>query len=115
MIAAVQDVVQQQLDAYNAHDALALANLYAEDAQQFEHPSNLIASGRAAIQARFATRFAEAKPHAKLISRIVSGNFVVDHEVITRNLAEGKVDVELVAMYEVVNRKIAKAWFRFTA
>jgi uncharacterized protein (TIGR02246 family) len=110
---AIEAVIQQQLDAYNAHDVAVLAKLYAEDAQQSEHPNSLIATGRTAIAARFATRFAENKPHAKLVSRIVSGNFVVDHEVITRHVKEGKVQVELVAMYEVIDAHIARAWFRF--
>jgi hypothetical protein len=109
----IEALIQRQLDAYNAHDVAALADTYAKDAQQFEHPNTLIANGHAEISARFAARFAENKPRATLLNRIVAGNFVIDHEVIERNLADGCSSVELVAMYEVIDDRIAKAWFRF--
>lgn len=106
-------LIQTQLDAYNAHDVAALADTYAEYAQQFEHPNSLIANGRTEITARFAARFAENKPYATLINRIVAGSFVIDHQMIERNTPTGRKSVELVAMYEVVDGRIAKAWFRF--
>lgn len=111
----IEAVIQRQLEAYNAHDVEALADTYAEEAQQFEHPNTLIATGRAKISTRFAARFAEHKPHATLINRIVAGNFVIDHEMIERNFPAGRRSIELVAMYEVVDGRIAKAWFRFGA
>jgi hypothetical protein len=109
----IEALIQRQLEAYNANDVEALTDTYAENAQQFEHPNTLIATGRAEICARFAARFAENKPHATLINRIVAGNFVIDHEMIERNFGDGRKSVELVAMYEVVDGRIARAWFRF--
>ena len=41
------DVVQAQLDAYNAHDVAALVAIYADKAQQFQHPDVLLAEGGA--------------------------------------------------------------------
>jgi hypothetical protein len=108
-------VVQQQLDAYNAHDIEALMATYAEDAQQFEHPAKLLASGSVQIRERFLARFAEPNLHALLLKRIVAGNMVIDHERVTRTLPEGTGRLELVAIYEVQNGKIAKAWFIFAA
>jgi hypothetical protein len=52
-------IIQRQLDAHNSHDLDALMATYAEDAQQFEHPSKLLASGAAEIRARFEARFQE--------------------------------------------------------
>jgi hypothetical protein len=104
-------VVQRQLDAYNARDLAALLATYAEDAQQFEHPSKLLASGHAQMRERFALRFTEPNLHAKLLNRIVMGNTVIDHELITRTFPEGPGKIGLVAIYEVQNGKIAKAWF----
>jgi hypothetical protein len=106
-------VVQRQLDAYNARDIDALLAIYAEDAQQFEHPSKLLASGSAQLRERFAARFAEPNLHARLVNRIVAGNVVIDHEKVTRNFPEGTGQIELVAIYEVQNGRIAKAWFLF--
>jgi len=108
-------IVQHQLDAYNAHDVDALVAIYADDAQQFEHPSTLLASGSAQLRERFATRFAESRPHAALLNRIVSGSLVIDHERITRTFPEGPGSMEMVAMYEVRGQRIARAWFVFGA
>lgn len=104
-------VVQQQLDAYNARDLPAIMATYAADAEQFEHPATLLASGSAQIRDRFALRFLEPNLHARLIQRIVSGNVVIDHESVTRVFPEGPGQVQLVAIYEIKNERISKAWF----
>jgi hypothetical protein len=108
-------VVQRQLDAYNARDIDALMATYADDAEQFEHPSTLLASGAAQIRERSSVRLKEPNLHARLLQRIVSGNFVIDHEKVTRTFPEGPGQIELVAIYEVTNGKIGKAWFIFGA
>ena len=73
--------VQRQLDAYNARDIDALLAIYADDAQMFEHPDTLIASGAAAMRERFTSRFQEPNLHAALLKRMVMGHIVVDHEI----------------------------------
>jgi len=104
-------VVQRQLDAYNTRDLDALLATYAEDAEQFAHPNQLLASGHAQMRERFALRFTEPNLHAQLLNRIVMGNTVIDHELITRTFPEGPGTLEIVAIYEVRDGKIAKAWF----
>jgi hypothetical protein len=104
-------VVQRQLDAYNARDIEALMATYADDARQFEHPSKLLASGSAELRERFAARFKEPNLHATLIHRIVMGQVVIDQEKVARTFPEGTGTIELVAIYEVQNGRIAKAWF----
>jgi hypothetical protein len=99
-------VVQRQLDAYNARDVDALLATYAPDARQYEHPATLLASGADEMRARFALRFQEPDLHARLVQRVVMGNLVMDHEVVTRNFPEGKGWIELVAIYEVVDGRI---------
>jgi len=106
-----ESLVQQQLDAYNAHDLDALLATYAENAQLFEHPATLLASGHSQLRARFALRFQESNLHAGLINRIVMDRFVVDHERVTRTFPEGPGTIELIATYEVVDGKIINAWF----
>jgi putative hydrolase of HD superfamily len=103
--------VQRQLDAYNAKNVDTLVAAYAVDAEQFEHPAKLLARGTAEIRERFKTRFLEPNLHAHLVKRIVAGNIVIDHELVTRTFPEGPGNVELVAIYEVQNEKIAKVWF----
>jgi hypothetical protein len=106
-----ETVVQQQLDAYNAKDIDALMATYAADAEQFEHPSKLLAGGAAHIRERFQARFQEPDLNARLIHRIIAGETVVDHEIVTRTFPEGTDQIELVAIYNVQNDKIKKAWF----
>jgi hypothetical protein len=103
-------VVQRQLDAFNSRDVDALLSVYAEDAQLFDHPSKLLASGSAELRQRYTVRFEEPNLHAVLLNRIVAGAIVVDHEKVTRTFPEGACEVELVMIYEVKEGRIAKAW-----
>ncbi len=110
---APEAVVQRQLDAYNARDVDAIVATYAEDAEQFEHPATLLAKGRAQLRERFAARFTETNLHATLLNRMVTGDIVIDHESIRRTFPEGPGLLELVAIYQVKDGLIAKAWFIF--
>lgn len=105
-----EEVVQRQLDAYNARDVDTLLAIYADDAQMFEHPATLLASGSTALRERFTARFQEPNLHAKLLNRIVMGNIVVDHEQVTRDFPEGIGTLELTMIYEIQNGRIARAW-----
>ena len=104
-------VVQRQLDAYNARDVDAWLETYAEDAEQFEHPATLLANGHAELRERIAARFREPNLHAKLIKRMVMGSVVIDQEVVSRTFPEGPGTIELIAIYQVQEGRIAKAWF----
>ena len=106
-----EKVVQRQLEAYNARDIEGIMSTYAPDAQQFEFPSTLLASGADQIRQRLLVRFKEPNLHARLNSRIVAGCRVIDHETITRDFPEGTGTIELAAIYEVTNVRIARAWF----
>jgi hypothetical protein len=103
-------VVQRQLDAFNARDIEALLATYAEDAQMFEQPSKLLASGSAAFRERYTGRFQEPNLRATLLKRIVMGNVVIDHEEVTRTFPEGPGKIALIMIYEVQNGRIARAW-----
>ncbi len=105
-----EEIVQKQLDAYNARDIEALLRIYADDAQMFEHPFKLLAAGSAELRERFVARFKEPDLHAALRQRMVMGQIVVDHEQVTRNFPEGRGQIELVMIYEVQKGRIAKAW-----
>lgn len=106
-------IIQQQLDAYNARDLEAWLATYADDAQQFEHPGKLVASGKAEIRERSRLRFEEPNLYARLIQRSVMENMVIDHEEVTRTFPEGTGTIRLVAIYQVVNGKIQSGSFLF--
>lgn len=103
-------IVQAQLDAYNAKDIDAFLATYAEDAQIFEHPASLLASGSAQLRERYAARFKEPNLHAVIVTRMVMGDIVIDHERVTRSFPEGPGLLDAVAIYEVRDGKIAKVW-----
>jgi hypothetical protein len=104
-------VVQRQLDAYNAHDVEALAATYADHAEQFEHPCTLLARGLASLRQRWIERFKDPLLYAELLKRTVMGHMVIDHESVRSTFPTGPGKTELIAIYEVQEGKIAKAWF----
>ena len=103
------DIVQAQLDAYNAKNLDALLATYAEDARQYLYPAELVAEGHAAIRERMALRLAEPDLHAKLLRREVFGNVVIDDEIVTRNFPEGRGTVHMTMIYRVENGRIQDA------
>ena len=106
-----ETLVQRQLQAYNARDIEALLACYAADAEQHQLHGGLMARGHAQLRSRFLARFAEPDLHARLLSRTVMGNWVVDHERVRRNFPQGRGTVEMLCIYEVEDGSIRKASF----
>ncbi len=104
--------VQRQLDAYNARDIDAFMACWAEDCAYYEFPCRLLARGAAEVRQRHVVRFQEPNLRGILLSRVVVGNVVVDHETVTRTFADGPGEVDVLAIYEVEAGRIAKAWFK---
>ncbi len=102
--------VQRQLDAYNARHLEQFLAQYTDDVQVFRPPAKEpVLSGKPAFGEHYAkNRFNLPNLHARLVSRMVSGHIVVDHEDIT-GLAE--TPVSAVAVYEVVGEQIRTVWF----
>jgi len=101
-----------QLEAYNARDIDAFMPWWADDCEYYAFPSTLLASGATAIRERHIARFKEPDLFGTLLTRIVVGNVVVDHETVQRNFPEGRGEVDVICIYEVEGGKIAKAWFK---
>lgn len=102
--------VRRQLEAYNAHDIERFVAEYADDVQVFAPPETVpLLSGKPAFMAHYAkNRFTLPELHAEVVSRIVSGDTVVDHERIT-GLEAGVV--EAIAVYRVTEGLIRTVWF----
>ena len=99
-------------DSHDERDIEAFMPWWADDCQYFAFPSTLLAANAAEIRARHVERFKEPDLHGELLSRIVVGNVVVDHETVTRTFPEGKGEVDVICIYEIEHGKIAKAWFK---
>jgi hypothetical protein len=108
----VEFPVQKQLEAYNARDIEDFMQWWAYDCEYYEFPSRLLASGTSEIRERHVARFSETNLYGKLVKRISVGNMVIDQEVVTRTFPEGPGEIDVIAIYEVENGKIAKAWFK---
>lgn len=104
--------VQKQLEAYNARDIDAFMQWWADDCQYYEFLSRLLASGAAEIRERHVARFKEPNLHGTLVKRVAVANIVVDQETVTRTFPDAPGEVDVVAIYEVEDNRIAKAWFK---
>jgi hypothetical protein len=104
--------VHMQLEAYDARDIDAFMLWWADDCEYYAFPSTLLADNATAIRERHIARFEEPDLFGKLLTRIVMGNVVVDHETVQRNFPEGRGEVDVICTYAIERGKIAKAWFK---
>ncbi|MEC7241402.1 MAG: nuclear transport factor 2 family protein [Myxococcota bacterium] len=103
-------LVQRQLNAYNKRDLDAFVACFSETVCLRELRDNsLIAEGRAAMRELYRSLF-EGSPalHAKLLSRVVEEDVVIDLEEV-QGLGEGSQ--RAVAIYACGNQSIEQVWF----
>lgn len=105
-----EQIVQVQLDYYNAHDIEGFLSTYHPEIEIFNlFDGTTMIRGLVAMRERYTERFQVSKAHAELANRIVIGNKVIDHEHVTFADREGLV--KAVAVYEVVDELIKKVYF----
>lgn len=104
-----EDVVQQQVNAYNARDIEAFLAAYSAEVKIYNHPDTLLTSGREAMRKTYQQMFQLATLHCKIVNRIRMGHFVIDQEQIS-GAPDGSV-VNVVAIYEVREGLIRRVWF----
>jgi hypothetical protein len=104
------EVVNAQLDAYNARDIDAFAATYAEDVCMYRMPhSKLVFRGRPQIVEHYGGKtFKNAGLHAQILGRLVIGSKVIDHE---RTVGLRPEPVEIMVVYEIHNELIHAVWF----
>ena len=80
----MNDSVQDQLIAYNAHDIDAFMANYTNDCIVEDGAGNRLLTGTTEMRPRYAALFA-ASPnlHAEVVKRIRIGEYVIDEEIIT--------------------------------
>lgn len=103
-----EQIVQQQLDAYNTRDIDAFVDTYADQIEVYNFPNELSYKGKDNLRKGYADFFKNTPDlHCKVVHRIVYGNKVIDEELVTINGQK----INAVAIYEVNNGKIAKVTF----
>ena len=104
------DIVQRQLDAYNARDLERFVDCFSDDVRLYRMPAQTPSTvGKAALRAFYAEhRFPIATLRAELLNRIALGDKVADHE---RIHGLGEQPVEVMAVYQVEDGAIANVWF----
>lgn len=102
-------LVQRQLDAYNARDLHAFVATYSDDVLLYRIPSTSPAiSGKQNLAEFYRdSRFNVPELHAELLHRSVVGNKVVDHERITGLRPQ---PIEAVVTYIVQGGLIQSVW-----
>lgn len=104
------EVVQRQVDAYNARDLDRFVAQFSDDVEVFRPPSAQPAiSGKAGLAEYYAAnRFNLPALRAEILNRIALGSRVIDHERIHGVRDE---PFEVAAVYDVVDGFIRTVWF----
>jgi len=102
-------LVQQQLNAYNAHDLEAFLEPYAEDVELYEFPGKLLMKGKDNMRKDYEFITKVPKLYCKIQKRIIQGNMVIDHEEVS---GFGPKPLYAVAIYVIEFGRISKVYFK---
>jgi hypothetical protein len=97
------EIVQRQVNAYNARSTEAFTAAYSPDAKLYQYPDQLLATGRDEIRKQYEHLFSETPAlHVQILQRLSAGQTVIDQERVTgaQKIYEG------FAIYEVADRAI---------
>jgi hypothetical protein len=102
-------LVQQQLNAYNAHDLDAFLEPYAEEVELYEFPAKLLSKGKTQMRRDYLFITQTPALYCRLQNRVVQGNMVIDHEEVS---GFGGKPLHAVAIYIIEKGKISKVYFK---
>jgi hypothetical protein len=103
-----EELADQQLLAYNAHNLEAFLEPYAEDVEVYKFPNQIWMKGKEAMRKSYGFVETTPKLYCRLINRIVQGNMVIDHEEVW---GFGDQPFYGLAIYEVKDGRIRKVYF----
>jgi uncharacterized protein (TIGR02246 family) len=103
------DLVQAQLEAYNAQDLDAFCACFAKDCVLAQLNGAVTQEGAGQIRERYEAMFAQYPENkAHIVSRMAAGNVVIDHERIERS---PELRLEAIAIYTVRDGLISRVDF----
>jgi imidazolonepropionase-like amidohydrolase len=103
-----EQLADQQLAAYNAHNLEAFLEPYADSVEIYDFGGRMMMSGKGNMRKAYQFLNHTPKLYCRLINRIVQGNKVIDHEEVW---GFGPKPVYAVAIYEMEGGKIRKVHF----
>lgn len=104
-----EQIVQKQLDTYNARDINGFMSLMSKDVALFNlGESKAISQGHDAVRSIYQNLFDQSPDlHSRLVNRIVMGNVIIDHEKIIGRMGSEDL-IELTVIFEVKEQLIHK-------
>lgn len=105
-----EQVVQRQLNAYNARNIEEFLATFSEKVEIYNYPNTLSMKGREQMRKIYAPMFKRAKSlHCKIVNRITLGNKVVDSESVIFD--PKRKPARVIAVYTVQKGLITKVTF----
>lgn len=103
------DIIDEQVEAYNARDLERFIACYAEDVTVEDGMGNVMMQGSDAVRGLYGALFANSPAlHARIANRIRVGHYVIDEEEITGFIMEGfPAELHAAVVYRVADGKIA--------
>lgn len=104
------DLVQAQLEAYNAQDLDAYCAFFAKDVVVADLNGAVGVQGLEAYRAKYDGVFKQFPENkVELLNRVAVGSTVIDHEKVVRS--PGGESFEVIAIYTLADGKIARVDF----
>ena len=105
-----EQVVQAQVDSYNARNLERFINCYSPDIVILDGEGNQMTKGHEGMRQLYAGLFEQSpKLHAEIKTRITSGQYVIDEEHITGiNLKGYPSEMHAAVVYRVSDGKITR-------
>lgn len=103
------DIIDEQVEAYNARDLDRFIHCYAEEVTIEDGAGNVVLDGHEAIRTLYGTLFAHSPDlHVRIANRIRAGDYVIDEEEIAGFVMPGyPTDFRAAVVYRVMGGKIA--------
>jgi hypothetical protein len=106
-----QELVEEQMEAYNARDLERFCGCYCDDIRAYSlTDGKVMFEGMKTFREKYRELFA-ASPNlrSRIVNRMVLGDFVVDQEEVVGIMA-GPL-LRAIATYRVTGAKISHVWF----
>lgn len=106
---SAEQLVQGQLDAYNAHDLEGFLTFFSDDVRLYRPPATTpVLSGKTEFSHFYASeRFNIPTLRAEVVKRMVAGNKVIDQELI---FGLGDEPRQVMAVFEIKAGLIHSMW-----